>query len=121
MLRGSLSLDRRRSLDPTRSISPKQFLVPKHATSTKIPVTNNISYVAGNSSDRLGNRKISPSKPWGESIPAYNPDTSYGRAYNPDYGEHHHVKKVIKEVKKSIPNASLCIENGNSGRKINHG
>jgi hypothetical protein len=43
-------------------IDPRK--IKKTATSTRVPITNNIDFTAGTASDRVGKNKISTAKPW---------------------------------------------------------
>jgi len=85
------------------NMSPRTIFVNKSAASIKVPISNSISMGAGISTDGVGTNTLTKVSPYGQTLPVYNPDTSYGRSYNLDYGQSCRAKYVEKQLHLTNP------------------
>lgn len=83
--------------------TPRSHFVNKSATAVKVPLSNYLSLGAGISTDGVGVNTLTKVSAYGQTLPVYNPDTSYGRSYNYDYGELSRTKLVEKQLHLSNP------------------
>lgn len=85
------------------SLTYKDIQVKKTATSIKVPLTNNLPLVAGSPTNGIIQNKISKYTPWESTIQVYDPNTSYNRSFNNDYGESTRAKLVEKMLENKNP------------------
>lgn len=69
-------------------------------TTVRSPVPFSSAPVAGGG---IGKGTIAKISPWTSPVPIYNPDTSYGRSYNPDHGEFAKVRMTEKRLANENP------------------
>ena len=87
--RSSLSSSPQRSSHRYSSSDPSPPIPPSK-------LGNNLGPGAPNSS-------ITRYSPWTCPVPVFNPDTSYGRNFNPDHGEHHKIHLLQKRQALDCP------------------
>lgn len=88
---------------PTPTLSPSTTSFHKSAAFIKAPIINSLSLGAGISTDGVGTNSLTKASPYRQTLPVYNPDTSYGRSYNLDYGQTTRAKLVEKQLHMTSP------------------
>lgn len=63
------------------------------------------SKVGSNLGPGVPNSSITRYSPWTCPVPVFNPDTSYGRSFNHDHGEHHKIHLLQKRQALDWPHA----------------
>ena len=64
------------------------------------------------------NSSITKVTPWSSAVPVFNPDTSYGRSFNPDFGEHHKIHLIEKRM--ALDNPHSFSKSGEHKPRIHH-
>lgn len=65
----------------------------------------------------VGNNSITKHTPWDSPIPVHNPNTSYGKSYNADYGKSVRIKETGRLILER--NSEISIETKSQAVKVN--